>query len=145
MRYVQELKKWGVLLVLAMGAICTVGSQAKADDFNYSGWFTSQFTFGPAGHTYTAVPWKVFTTNPDQARGYFCENFGFFNCQVTPDGNTWLRTFAECWSGAIGSSSSTTIQSDWSTSIPSKACPAGFPNLGTEWIQAASISYTMPQ
>jgi hypothetical protein len=130
-------------LVVVVGALCALGSKAEAQ-FNYSNWsnVNGTITFGPGGGSYTAFPWKIFTANPDQAKGYFCENFGFFNCQVTPAGNTWLMTYARCYSGAIGGSTSSDVQSAWSTSIPSVTCPAGYPNLGEEWIKVASVSYS---
>lgn len=131
------------LLGAAFGLLFAVASQASAaDPFHYSAWCAGRIDFGSSSQPWFTAGQKIFTTNPDTGRSYFCQNFGFFNCQVQGPTDTWIRARVKCWSGAIGSSNSTTVFADWSRQISSIACPSGFPNVGSVDTSVASIPFS---
>jgi len=141
MRHVRKLQMTVIASLIAACSIYVFGSKVQAHHgvFHESSWQTSMFIFGTAPNSWDAVPQKIFNTNPDQARAYLCQNFGFFNCQVAaPD--TQVAAGAHCWSGTVGSSNVTSVASSWANTIATVACPAGFPNIGTSFVKVRTMN-----
>lgn len=146
MRIAQMLKSKTFILAIVTGAVCMLGPAVKAhhggaDPYHYSAWTEGIVPFTVNGQGWQGHRQGVWTTHPDQARAYFCQVFGFFNCQVPGPVDTWIRSAGECWAGAIGSGTSTVVISGWSQHLPQVSCPAGKTNLGRYWVQVASIPF----
>jgi hypothetical protein len=147
MRYITLLKNRFVVVAAILSAMGLLfASQVEADHgggdpYHYSAWSTTAIGFSVAGQGWLAHAQFINSTNPDQARAYFCQQFGFFNCQVTGPTDTWVRSAGQCWSGAVGSSSQAIVTSAWSRTVASVTCPSNKPNLGTNWVQVASIPF----
>jgi len=146
MRYVYILKSKAGLFAFAAGAICLLGTAVKAhhggaDPYHYSAMTPNTIAFSVAGQPWTAVRSPDTVSNPDRALAYFCQQFGFYNCQVLGPTDTWVRSQGECWAGAAGVGVKATVTSAWSRQLAAVSCPANKPNLSVQRVQVASIPF----
>lgn len=145
MQYLSILKGKLALLIVAVGAICLSGETAQAthggsDPFHYSDWSTGWINFTVAGQNWGAISMADYTANPDVFGAYFCQKFGFYNCQVTGPTDTWVRAAAKCKNS--GGTQTDWIYTAWSRSVPTVSCPSSYPYIATAvYAQVASIPY----
>jgi len=134
-----SIKRFASLSVLALALLSVSSSQAFA--YAYSSWWNGTIRFGPAGSTW--IGWNSpILTSPQGTRSYMCQEFGFYNCGVAP-ADTWTQSAVLCYSGTVGSSSSTWAYGPWSQTYSRASCPAGYPNASTDgWVMVASNTYS---
>lgn len=134
------LRIGAALPFLAAAMLLLSTTQASADSYNYSNWSTGRITFGPSGGTWTTAVYPNTSTYPHRSRVGLCQNFGFYNCQVSATGNTWVRAAARCRNSAY---STTIAYGPWSQTLSTAVCPSNYPYYyGTTWSRVASISYS---
>ena len=126
------------LTLLSLAAIASIimlaGTPAAASSggWHYSGWHNGTIQF--ASNTWKTGITPNFGASPDEANGYFCQLFGFYNCQVTGPSDTWIKTGMYC--------GSTWVTGPWSRSISVAKCTTGSPYIDTIYVQVASLPYS---